>query len=239
MSVLLQSERSVSLTSDEEYAMAAAQRTGKRGAAQSRTRAPRDPDATRKALVDASLKLFEQDGFHATSVQKIVDEARLTKGAFYYHFETKEDVLHEIHDQFIDFQLKRLNAVLAEGGEPDEVLRRIMTDVLIEPISIYRAEISVFMQERRFLSGKTFASIGRKRDEFEQLVTEVVRKGIEAGTFKAVAPARVLAFAVIGVAAWAHTWLDPRGAMTPRQIGDAFGEIVVDGLRAGSLPGKA
>lgn len=217
--------------------MAAAQaRTGKRAAAQSRTRAPRDPDATRKALIDASLKLFERDGFHATSVQKIVDEARLTKGAFYYHFDTKEDVLHEIHDQFIDFQLKRLHSVLDEGGEPDEVLRRIMTDVLIEPISIYRSEISIFMQEHRFLSSKTFASIGRKRDEFEQLVTQVIEQGIEAGAFKPVATPRVLAFAVIGVAAWAHTWLDPRGAMTPRQIGEAFGEIVVDGLRKGSLP---
>ncbi|UKD59452.1 MULTISPECIES: TetR/AcrR family transcriptional regulator [Amycolatopsis] len=206
--------------------------TGKRDG---RARAPRDPDATRRALVEAALKLFEKDGFHATSVQKIVDTAKLTKGAFYYHFETKEDVLHEIHDQFMDFQLRRIREVLAEGGAPERVLRRVMTEVLVEPIGIYRAEISIFQQERRFLSSTTFASIERKRDEFEALVTQVVERGIESGAFKPVATARVLAFAVIGVAAWAHTWLDPRGEMTPRQIGDAFGEIVVAGLRTGSL----
>ncbi|WP_409463426.1 TetR/AcrR family transcriptional regulator [Amycolatopsis sp. GA6-003] len=202
--------------------------TGKRDG---RARAPRDPDATRQALVAAALKLFEKDGFHATSVQKIVDTAKLTKGAFYYHFETKEDVLREIHDQFMDFQLRRIREVLADGGAPE----RVMTEVLVEPIGLYRAEISVFQQERRFLSSTTFASIERKRDEFEALVTQVVERGIENGAFKPVATARVLAFAVIGVAAWAHTWLDPRGEMTPRQIGDAFGEIVVAGLRTGSL----
>ncbi|WP_406635918.1 TetR family transcriptional regulator [Amycolatopsis sp. WGS_07] len=201
-----------------------------------RRRAPRDPDATRRALVDAALTLFEQDGFHATSVQKIVDTARLTKGAFYYHFETKEDVLHEIHDEFMDFQLRRIREVLADGGAPEQVLRRVMTEVLVEPIGIYRSEISIFQQERRFLSSEAFASVERKREEFEALVTQVVERGIESGAFKPVATARVLAFAVIGVASWAHTWLDPRGAMTPRQIGDAFGEIVVAGLRTGALP---
>src|SRR4051795_12782219 len=87
-------------------------------------RTPRDPDGTRQALLDSALKLFGTEGYHATSVQKIVDEARLTKGAFYYHFETKEDVLREIHDRFIDFQLRRLKSVLAEGGSANELVRR-------------------------------------------------------------------------------------------------------------------
>ena len=61
------------------------------------------------------------------ALQKIVDAAKLTKAAFCYHFETKEDVLHEIRDQFMDFQLRRIREVLAEGGVPERVLRRVMT----------------------------------------------------------------------------------------------------------------
>ncbi|MFB9929319.1 hypothetical protein ACFORO_38545 [Amycolatopsis halotolerans] len=68
------------------------------------------------------------------------------------------------------------------------------------PIGICRSEISIFQQERRFLSSTTFVSIERKRDEFEALVTQVVERGIESGACKPVATARVLAFAVIGVA---------------------------------------
>ncbi|MGV9292550.1 TetR/AcrR family transcriptional regulator [Amycolatopsis sp. NPDC003676] len=204
--------------------------------ARKKTPPVRDPDGTRQLLLDSAVRLFEEHGYHATSVQEIVAGAGLTKGAFYHHFDTKEDVLHEIHDHFVDHQLDLLRGVVASGGPPDELLRRVMVEVLIEPISVYRAEIAIFMQEYRFLSGRTFAEIRRKRTEFERLVTEVLEKGIANGEFTAPVPPKLLAFAVIGIGAWAYHWLDPQGAVTPREVGEAFGSLVVDGLGTGTVP---
>ncbi|MCG3754062.1 TetR/AcrR family transcriptional regulator [Amycolatopsis sp. Poz14] len=201
-----------------------------------KTRAVRDPDGTRRLLLDSAVRLFERHGYHATSVQEIVAGAGLTKGAFYHHFETKEDVLHEVHDRFVDHQLELLRAVIDSGDPPAELMRRIMVEVLIEPVSRYRAEIAVFMQEYRFLSSGTFAAVRRKRAEFERLVTEVVEKGIAEGEFAPIAPPKLLAFAVIGVGAWACHWLDPLGPVTPRHVGEAFGALIVDGLGNGTLP---
>jgi AcrR family transcriptional regulator len=180
------------------------------------------------------VRLFEQEGYHATSVQQIVDGAGVTKGAFYHHFESKEDVLHEIHDQFMDYQLDRLRSVVARDEPPDVLIRQVVTEVLLEPIAIYKPEITVFLQEYRFLSLGTFSTVQRKRDEFERLIVEVIERGVDEGVFRSVGPPRLLAFAVIGVGAWAHTWLDPKGAVSPREIGEMFGEIVVNGLKAGT-----
>ncbi|MBS1887883.1 MAG: helix-turn-helix transcriptional regulator, partial [Actinobacteria bacterium] len=77
-----------------------------------RGRVSRDPDGTRRALVETALGLFEAHGYAGTPVQRIVDQAGLTKGAFYHHFETKEDLLYEIHDEFIDDQLSRAREVM-------------------------------------------------------------------------------------------------------------------------------
>lgn len=207
-----------------------------------KTRNVRDPDGTRQLLLDSAVREFERHGYHAASVQEIVAGAGVTKGAFYHHFESKEDVLREIHDHFLDHQLDLLRRVVAAGGSPEETLRRIMVEVLIEPISVYRAEIAIFMQEYRNLSRETFTAIRRKRLEFEQLVTEVVEKGLANGDFASAAPPKLLAFAVIGMGAWAHHWLDALGAVPPRQVGEAFGDLLVDGLSAdsieSSLPGS-
>jgi AcrR family transcriptional regulator len=198
----------------------------------------RDPDGTRKALIRSAVSLFEHRGYAGTSVQSIVDDAGLTKGAFYHHFDSKDDLLLEVHDEFIDHQLERARDVLARDIPVDEQLRALVTEALFEPLSVYKSEISVFIQERRFLPDDVFAEIKDKRDAFERCVIEVVERGMADGTFRAAGPARLVAFGVIGMSAWAYTWLDTEGDRTPTEIGDLYGDILVDGLMTGA-PGRA
>lgn len=55
--------------------------------------------ATRQKLVDAAVRLFAIGGYRETTPKHISDAAGLTTGAFYYHFESKEDLAAEIIDQ--------------------------------------------------------------------------------------------------------------------------------------------
>jgi AcrR family transcriptional regulator len=191
----------------------------------------RDPDGTKKALLESALARFEEFGFDATPVQLVVDDAGLTKGAFYHYFKSKEDLLRALHDKFIDVHLERLNAVLTEQLSPDEALRRIVIEVLLEPLSIYKAEITVFLQERRFLSDGAFAEVKKKRDEFERRFVGLIEQGMDEGNFERIGPPQLVAFGIIGMCAWPYTWLDPMGAVSAREIGEIFASILLDGLR--------
>lgn len=46
----------------------------------------------RRALLDAALKLVRANGWAATSVDQLCAEAQVTKGAFFHHFRSKEDL---------------------------------------------------------------------------------------------------------------------------------------------------
>jgi TetR/AcrR family transcriptional repressor of nem operon len=52
---------------------------------------PRRGDA-RQALLDAAIKLVRRQGWAATSVDQLCTEAGVTKGAFFYHFGSKEEL---------------------------------------------------------------------------------------------------------------------------------------------------
>jgi AcrR family transcriptional regulator len=58
---------------------------------------------TRQQLLRAALKHFANNGYAATSVQHIVDDAGLSKPALYYHFKDKaglfQALVHEAHDE--------------------------------------------------------------------------------------------------------------------------------------------
>jgi TetR/AcrR family transcriptional repressor of nem operon len=52
----------------------------------------KQPETTRRKLIDATTALMLRQGFNATTVDEICAEADLTKGSFFYHFEDKEDI---------------------------------------------------------------------------------------------------------------------------------------------------
>jgi TetR/AcrR family transcriptional repressor of nem operon len=54
---------------------------------------------TRAALVSAALELFAEQGLDVPSLDAICDRAGYTRGAFYVHFKTREDILVAVMDQ--------------------------------------------------------------------------------------------------------------------------------------------
>ena len=53
-------------------------------------------EATRGKIIDAAVELFTDAGYGDTDLAAIVRQAGITKGAFYYHFESREQVAHAI-----------------------------------------------------------------------------------------------------------------------------------------------
>jgi AcrR family transcriptional regulator len=59
--------------------------------------------STKRALVVAAMQLFAQQGYAGTSLDQIVADARVTKGALYHHFKGKQDLFEaafmDVEDQ--------------------------------------------------------------------------------------------------------------------------------------------
>ncbi len=69
---------------------------------------------TRERLITVAMNCFAQDGFSATSVERIVELAGTTAPTFYRHFESKNDLLKPM-------QATLARAVRAEIGKLDEI----------------------------------------------------------------------------------------------------------------------
>jgi AcrR family transcriptional regulator len=80
-------------------------------------------EARRQRLLGAALKLFAEMGFHDTSVDEVVAEARTSKSAFYEHFESKEDCFRVLLDQEGGALMSAVHAAAAAGGDHRERMR--------------------------------------------------------------------------------------------------------------------
>jgi AcrR family transcriptional regulator len=216
--------------------MTEAHATADEAGGQRSTRGPYAPAQTRELLLGSALELFGRQGFHATSVQQIVDRAGLTKGAFYHHFASKEDVLRLIHDEFLDVQRETVARIVAAGGSPTEQLRQIVLASVLS-VARYQSSVTVFFQERRYLTGERAEDVRTRRDAVEAMMEQVVRDGIAAGELDASINPRVAVFGIVGLSAWLHQWYRPDGPLSAEEIADELARMVLNGLVTGPREG--
>ena len=69
-----------------------------------------------------------------------------------------------------------------------------------------------------------------KRDQFDHGIRAIIQQGIDEGEFRPGDP-KMIEFAMMGAVNWISKWFDPAGEMTSDQIGDAFAEYLVGGLK--------
>lgn len=77
--------------------------------------------ATRAKLIDAALKLFSTSGYEHATVDDISQEAGYSKGAYYFHFSTKDDILMELLRKWIENR-----STILDGGPDGDGGTRVM-----------------------------------------------------------------------------------------------------------------
>lgn len=60
---------------------------------------------SRDKLLDAATRLFHENGYQAVTVNDICEAAQLTKGAFYHHFDSKEELYQHLYTPQLDTYL--------------------------------------------------------------------------------------------------------------------------------------
>src|SRR5215207_6955247 len=78
---------------------------------------------TRAELIGAAERLFKRDGFHATSVDAVADEAGYTKGAVYSNFASKEDLFFAVYERRVSERAAELHRLANESPSAAAALR--------------------------------------------------------------------------------------------------------------------
>ena len=189
-----------------------------------------NPERTRASLLKSGLELFGNRGYHATSVGDIAEAAGTTKGAFYHHFKSKEELLLVIHDEYVAHQLAAIEGVTGGGRSASEQLRGLVLAV-VSAVDRYRPHVQVFFQERRYLGKEQLATLRRKRDRLEKALIDVLELGVRNGEFRGNLDVRVACLGILGMCAWTYQWFSSAGRLSAEQVSEEFCRIVLSGLQ--------
>src|SRR5215204_1980792 len=78
---------------------------------------------TCERLIDAAERRFKRDGFHATSVDAVAEDAGYTKGAVYSNFAGKEALFFAVYERHVEQRAAELDGLTAAAPTTRAELR--------------------------------------------------------------------------------------------------------------------
>jgi AcrR family transcriptional regulator len=73
---------------------------------------------TRDHIIEAADHLFYRQGYEHTSFSDIADDVQISRGNFYYHFKTKDEILGAVIEERLAYTQQMLDRWDAEGKDP-------------------------------------------------------------------------------------------------------------------------
>jgi AcrR family transcriptional regulator len=192
------------------------------------------PGASRpvkERLLRVATRLFARHGFEGTSVQDIVDAAGVTKGAMYHYYGSKDDLLYEVYHQLLTMQMSHLTDIVKGSGTAAERLREAAIDV-VESSLANLDDMIVFFRSLHMLPDDRQTQIRAERRAYHDVFRGLVEDGMVAGVFRTEVSADVVVHYFLSTVNQLGSWFRPDGALTARQVGEQYAELLLGGLRA-------
>jgi AcrR family transcriptional regulator len=183
---------------------------------------------SRDSIIQAAVRLFNQNGYHATSMVDIAHAVNIKKPSLYHHFDSKEAILLAILEHGMDRLISEIEAIAASDMDcVDKVRSAVHAHATLIASSPQGA--AVFLREDRGLGKDYMEHYVAKRDRFERLFRQIVGDCIRDGSFRDTDVA-ISVHALLGMVNWMTRWYRQDGRLTADEIADIFADLFISGL---------
>ena len=172
------------------------------------------PEQTVQLILDTASTLFLQKGYNKTTLQDIIDATKLSKGAIYHHFASKEAIIIAVVDRMGECNA----AVLAEvrdkkGLTGAEKLREMFrTAVRLSFQGGILNMLPFLIENPKFMALQMESILNEAAPCY---VLPILREGIADGSIRADYPEQLAEVLLLITDLWLHPVLRPS---TPEQV---------------------
>lgn len=188
------------------------------------------PGYDRAQVLEIAVRLFNEQGYDATSVSSLAAELGLSKAALYHHFSSKEQIL----EIALDDALGALEAVL-DGALADEgaAATRLVT-VIAGAVRVLTSRLpQVTLLLRVHGNSEIERAALERRRIFDQRVAHLVGQAQQEGALRRDIRPSVTTRLMFGMINSIIEWYRPaHTSLTPEELVDDVTRVIFDGLRA-------
>ena len=172
------------------------------------------PEQTVTRILDTASALFFQKGYDKTTLQDIIDATKLSKGAIYHHFASKEAILIAVVDRMGEFNSTVLAQVRDRKGLTGaEKLREMFrTSMTLSFQGKILHMLPFLIENPKFMALQMQSILGEAAPDY---ILPILREGIADGSIRADYPEQLAEVLLLLSDLWLHPIFRPS---TPEQV---------------------
>lgn len=190
---------------------------------------------TEQLILAHSMRLFAEKGYHGTSIEDITRSAGLTKGALYWHFKNKEDLIKKIIKEYEGRFLDKMIQVVGEvKGGALEKFEKYLRFCSVFPY--YNQDLCISFDSLSVeLAGahhKIEPEIVRIRKKYLRFISDLIVQGKKERVFN---PKLNTRYAALAIEAFQHggliQWSMNKNGIDGKRFVKALDHIVLNGIK--------
>jgi AcrR family transcriptional regulator len=201
------------------------------GAPGARISRKQQAENTRRRLADTALRLFAAMGYDQVVVDDICREAGVSKGTFYVHFASKDQVLVE---EFLALDRFYLDS-LTEIGEIDTAVGRLLAfgRYSLRHISALGKDYIKAAYSSQMAPGRGPSPLASQERASHQIALQLVREARESGELRSDLTVEEITLALVrAIRGVVIEWCLTDGAFDLERAGEPLLEIILEGAKA-------
>jgi TetR/AcrR family acrAB operon transcriptional repressor len=190
---------------------------------------------TRQAVLAAALKTFGKYKYSGTSLEAVAKEAGMTRGAIYWHFKNKFELLHAVIEDGYRKADERINRVLQSSDRPLNKVRQLIREfiLIISGDDEFRVmeELLVFKIQRKKELSRLYTEHMEHVSEIKTWMKTLIMEGIAAGEIDPNVDPEIVVVAWISFVAGIKTaWLSDVKKISLKENAEDLANVFINGI---------
>jgi AcrR family transcriptional regulator len=146
------------------------------------SRAKRQRESRRTAVLAVARRIFSQKGYHDTSIDDLIEEAGIARGTFYLYFESKRAIFDELLDQlFVTLTASVQRIDVSPGAAPPIEQMNATVDRVFKTLEEHREVARLLLREAVGIDADVDVKLQEFYGRIEALLVSAVSTGIHMG----------------------------------------------------------
>lgn len=192
--------------------------------------------AKRQAVLSTAAQMFNERGFHATSLDDIAARLGVSKPTLYYYVKSKDQILLECVQQGLEMTLEGIEVSRKAGGSALDQLEACMR-VYAHIVTMDFGMCLIRVGDEQ-LPPDSRKALRRMKAQIDLAFRRLVEAGVQQGLLAPCDP-KMAAFMIGGALSWIGRWYDAGGAYSPQEIADHAVQTLLQGVVLRKLPAAA
>lgn len=188
-----------------------------------------DRTAKREAVLRAAVRMFNERGFFATSLDDVAASLGISKRTIYHYLANKDQVLLECVTIGLQQLLQAAEEARVEAGTGRDRLAKFLRRYA--EINMDDFGRCVIRTGEEALSRDSLPRYRALKREIDIAMRSMLNEAVEDGTIGGL-DVRMAAFTIAGALNWPARWHDPDGPLKPSEIAKTMVDILLRGLDA-------